>query len=323
MGRTRFWRRSRRRRHRYRVPAYPVVKPPQHDPDGAAAVREDALETPERRPPALPERQDGIGIAQAMGLRPGLVAAAILACLLLALAYALVRTPSYTAEVRMRVANFDLGAPGALSGLSTAGQSLATTYALSVDADAVIEPAARRLRLPVGTVRQAVDATAVAQSPVLTVTARGDDEQRITSIANAVADGLQSFAASQGARQDPEELLRQYESQSQEVNRLQLAVNAAQPAGRPTAAQGRRLARARAALEAATLERAALQTAYRDARAAAGVRVEILRRASTARSDRTSRMQIALFAGLVGGGLLGAALATLLANRDLRRGRPL
>ena len=41
--------------------------------------------------------------------------------------------------------------------------------------------------------------------------------------------------------------------------------------------------------------------------------------ASSATSDRASKLQIALLAALIGGAILGVALATLRANRDARQ----
>ena len=193
----------------------------------------------------------------------------------------------------MRVSTLNLGAPGALSGLSTASESLATTYALSVDADGVIQPASRKLQLGAGTVRKAVSGTPVPASPVFLVTARSNNDERSRLIANTVAQSLVDFVARQSARVSPEVLLRRYETQSRLVNRAQVKVTEAQSAFNDSEsnANARKLADARSDLQTAELERTSLQSAYSSAasNSSPSPRVQVLRQAATASSDpRTS-----------------------------------
>jgi hypothetical protein len=71
----------------------------------------------------------------------------------------------------------------------------------------------------------------------------------------------------------------------------------------------------------AAVEAETAQTGFRNARinTTPQPRVQLLRRAATATSDRSTVLQVLLFAGLVSGVILGLALATFTANRKLRR----
>ncbi len=280
---------------------------------------------PERPAPAERPASTGsgrIGIGEAAARHPVLVVLPVLICLAAVLAAGVSRSPTYTAKTRMRVSSINLGAPGALSGLSTASQSLASTYALSVDADDVLQPVATRLGLTVGDIRRRVSGSPVPASAVFTVTATTKSAVRSRLIANAVSESLVKYAAAQTSRRSPEDLLAEYENLAQALNRVRLRAVAAEDAyaDDPAPANARRLARARTALQTAALEAGTAQDAYRNARVNSSPqpRVQVLRRASTAAGDRSEKLQIFGFTGLVAGLLIGLALATFTANRAVR-----
>jgi uncharacterized protein involved in exopolysaccharide biosynthesis len=79
--------------------------------------------------------------------------------------------------------------------------------------------------------------------------------------------------------------------------------------------------RAAAAADAAKLRRNALQAAYQTAvqGGTSSVGVEMFSTASAATSDRSRKLQLLVFVGLMGGLAAGAALALLRAARDIRR----
>jgi capsular polysaccharide biosynthesis protein len=263
-----------------------------------------------------------VPVGEALMRHPIIALLPIVLCVGLAIAGAMARSPNYTSDARMRVSALNLGAPGALAGLSTASASLASSYALSVDADNVIQPAAKALHLSPQTVRQAVSGTPVPDSPVFVVTAKSDGSERSRLIANTVAQSLVDYVTRQTARADPQQLLRDYEAQSRRVNDAQVKVTEAEGKfnDNPSTKNGRKLASARSELQTAELQRGSLQTAYRAAstNSSPAPRVQILRKAAVATSDKQSKLQIFLFAGLLIGAVMGAALATLRANRRRR-----
>jgi hypothetical protein len=267
---------------------------------------------------AVPSGAGRATVSEAIGRHPLLTALPILLCLAAALAVGLNRAPTFTSTASMRVSALDLRAPGALGAVFTATESLARTYSLSVDSDTVLQRAAERLGMPIDSVRGAVSGTAIPESPVFTVSAVDGSAEGARQIANAVAASLTEVVGGQTSARETENLLRRYRRLSGLVSRAELAVAQARRDYDESASvrSARALGEARATLRAASLQRDSLKTAYLDARAGrnAAPRVQTMRRAQAGSSDRSSKLQIYLFAGLIGGLVLGAALATLRAN---------
>ena len=86
------------------------------------------------------------------------------------------RQPTYTADSRLTVGRVDIS-PSALATFATATQSLASAYSRAVEANAVVNPVAKRLNVSSAAVRGATLATPVPESPVIRVTAKADSSK--------------------------------------------------------------------------------------------------------------------------------------------------
>jgi hypothetical protein len=236
------------------------------------------------------------------------------------------RAPMYTAETRMVVGGLDLSAPGALSGLATATQSLAALYARAVSATQVVAEAADRVGVSPEYVRARVASVPIQDSPVFRIVSESEDPQVAVRLANETSAALTRYADRLNREAPQRNQERLYENYLQASERYQEAIAARDRARlrfqeRRTQENQRRLLTARTEAAAARLRMQALENSYL---ASAGGRTAVasldrLAPATAASSDRMSRIQLFGFVGLLAGGLAGAALATLRANRIVRR----
>ena len=106
-----------------------------------------------------------IGVIEAVRTQPLVALLPLVVSLAIAIGVWALTPPTYTATSHLRVAQLDLGLPGAISGFESASSSLATTFSLAVDSDAVIHPAARELRISPSTIRQSISGRPVPDTP--------------------------------------------------------------------------------------------------------------------------------------------------------------
>ncbi len=241
-------------------------------------------------------------------------------------AYGLKRKPTYTARAKLSVGHVNLTAPGALSGYAQATTALASAYARAVDADGVVLPVARQAGLPAQTVRDRVDATPVPDSPIFRVDATGKNKGATIRLANLTTSALVAYITQLNQQvPDAPRLYARFVNATAKANahrmtEQRLAKMIAQTP-HPSSALRAAEVRSKTAADTAAARAQALKQAYTNALAGQSntQTVEILAPASSTRSDRTSKLEILLFAGLVAGLLVGTALATLRAGRVRRR----
>jgi capsular polysaccharide biosynthesis protein len=273
-------------------------------------------------PPVLP-RVGRVGVGSAMRRYWPLVALPVILLAALALAAGYVRSPTYTAESRLAVGRIDASTPGALAGFTSATQALAETYSRSVRGDAVLSPVAGRLRTTEEALKGRVNAAPIPQSPVFRVRATGASAAGSVRLANAVSGSLVSHSERQ-SRETPNsaELLRAYREATLLLDRRRATADAARRAfeDERTATNRQRLSLARAEKSAVELRVDSLGAAYAKSRQSTGsvALVEILERATGARSDRFRVMQLLLFVAVLAGLAVGVALALVRANRAAR-----
>lgn len=239
-------------------------------------------------------------------------------------AYGLLRTPTYTASAQLTVGSLDLSQPGALSGYASATQSLASNYSREIYAQDVRQGIERRAgaRALQGS---SVTATPIPSSPVFRVDATGPASASTIRLANIASTELRRYVTRQASSYGPAAaaLLRQYRTVERDLSAASQTLSDAKNSYKAanTAANAQAVTRAQARFQAAKLRSSALSVAYQRTvqSQSAAQSVRILSRATSATSDRLSRLEIAAFAGLLLGGLLGAALATLRANGAVRR----
>lgn len=245
----------------------------------------------------------------------------VLVLVMVALALGLTRPPKYTAESKLAIGRIDVSAPGALAGFSQATEALASTYSRAIDATAVLTPVAQRLMTTPGALRTQLSATPVPESPVFVIRAVSESDDAAVSLANAAADSLIQYVRDLNrSNPDSDRLYRNFRDVSLRVSSLKgrvkkLAAEAATDKDREE------LEELKAVVQADSLRLDAIKSNYIASLEGQGntVLVQVLTGATFASDDQLSRLQIYVFLGLVAGVLTGAALATLRANRLIRR----
>jgi capsular polysaccharide biosynthesis protein len=233
------------------------------------------------------------------------------------------RKPNYTANVRLQVASIDPNQPGAATGFATATAALASSYSRLVGADTVIDPVAKRYHVSPQTVAHRVSATPIPDSPLFMVSATDKSSRSSMTLANAVADSLTAYISDIN-QQDPSptSLYRRYRAASKSATRarmLQDKLRARFDASK-TDANAAALQDATAAAETYTLRARSLGDEYDQAQHVQLISAppRIVTRPRTAKSDRKSRLELAIFFGFVAGAIIGLALATLRESRRVR-----
>jgi len=260
---------------------------------------------------------------------PLLVVVPVLVGLALGGFVGLSRTPVYTGTAQMSIGRIDLGAPGALAGFSVATQNLASAYSRTIDADAVVRPVAEELRVSAKSLKRSLSASPIAGSPVFIVEAKAGSPRQAVETTNAASASLKRYITKLNrSNPDSQRLFQLFQDAALRYNRLQSATARAAVAYDrvPTSATRRRLNSARAESEGARLRRETLRQAYvtsQQGQSSTSL-VQTLSLAQEASSDRSAQLQIFLFAGLLGGVIVGLGTATWWANRRrLARGHTL
>lgn len=239
-------------------------------------------------------------------------------------AVALVRQPVYTAGTRLVVGRIDVSAPGALGSFTVATQAIASQYSRSIDAEGITHRVAPRAGLTPTQVASRVSATPIPESPVIKVFAQGTSATDAVRLANLASDALVTFTTLLNrSNPDTSRLLTRFTASSREVvvQDAQLSRLRRSYVAHPTRATRDEMQATEVKLRVAELQRDTLRDAY-DASTqsqAATSLVQVLERASGAASDRLRYLQFLGFIGFVAGLAVGLALATLRANRLVRR----
>jgi capsular polysaccharide biosynthesis protein len=295
---------------------------------GTDVTERSTLEPREFRDPYLDDEFDTgphLSVLQSVRRRPFLVALAVGLLLLAGAVYGMGRSPKYTAEARLAVGGIDLSQPGALSAFASATQALASAYSRAVAAEDVTDEVARKTGLSPLEVRSRLVATPIPDSPLFRIEAEGTNAREAVDMANVTSNALSDYVKRTSTSRNPASgrLLREYRDVQVDVTRAsQRYAQAQRDAGNsPSTDELRALARAKGALQAAKLRAQAVSSSYVSSTSgqSATQSVQILAPATSASSDRFSKLQIYLFVALVAGLILGAALATLAEDRRLRR----
>jgi uncharacterized protein involved in exopolysaccharide biosynthesis len=274
-------------------------------------------------PPAQPN------VGTAVRRYPIIVLVSVVACLLAGAAFGLARKPNYTANVTLQVGSIDLKLPGAIGGLQTANEELATAYSREAQASPIIGAVSKQLHLPQTTILAALSSSPVPLSGNFTITAVSQSRAQAIAIANAASDALARYV--NGANNNTayvNKLWGEYQAAAAQVSAAQTATMSARQAiglmkGHPTSAQLKALTKAQADVDTSSTNREAIQQAYFAAKSQETNAPQIVTPAVLASSDKKTKLAIALFGALVGGLLIGGALATLWARRRATRARAL
>jgi capsular polysaccharide biosynthesis protein len=237
----------------------------------------------------------------------------------LGVAYGLHRAPTYEATAENVVQALSPSV-AQLPGAIQAAQDLASNQSRLIDSDGIAAPLARQLDTTSEYVADHVSATPVPDSTVIRIAADGASADDAIALANGAARAFADYVNAQTTTDaEGQGVLGLYREASAAYRRELAAKQGIDRAG-ADASPTERL-RVAAALDAAQLRRQALagqyQTVIQSQGTAPSLKPFVVAR--TATSDRIPTAEMYGFAGAIVGLVIGAALATLLANRRSRR----
>jgi hypothetical protein len=222
------------------------------------------------------------------------------------------RSPKYTATSAVVVEPL---APTVvqLSGAIQAAQDTATNEGRLVTADSVTRPLAAQFHTTRKYIANHLTGSPIPNSTVIKIIAEGNSESSAIALANATATVFSRYVTGRlQTNAAAEKLLVSY---TKAVHAFRLALQAESSLGRTSSK--RQQVEATTAVATAQVRQQALSQQYdaliQSHSTAPSVSPFVL--ATTATSDRVAKIEIYLFAGIVLGALIGAALATMLANR--------
>lgn len=221
------------------------------------------------------------------------------------------RDPEYTSQARITVGNTNVNA-FLIEKVVAGNQAIAGSYARAIAARPVTTAAARDAGIPPGQAADRLTASQVPGSTLIEVEAKGSSPRAAVALANAGATNLIRYVRQVNESDEPDRLFKQY----------QKAQAAARRAERRTIAllrsddNSRAAAEAKVAQDLARLKAEDLANRYRaaSAEAEAASRLTLIAPAADSDSDRGEVLEQLLLVTVVGGLVLGFALALLRAN---------
>ena len=262
-------------------------------------------------PPAAPR----LGLLES--IRRSLLLAILPVILLVggAVAYGLLRAPTYTSEARLNVGGLNLTLQS-IDNYTAAVSQLAVAYSRAIDATDVVRPVAEQSGLSEVEVARRLSATPVQGSPVIRVRAESGDAEEARALADAGAGALTDYAVELNSGTDQSRpLLRRYRAASRDYRRARISA-----AQLKVTDPDRRDAEVRE--DMARLKQQVAGVLYQQSlagQATTGL-VQRLAPAAPATNDRWPVMQRLVAAALIAGLLIGVGLAVWRSNRiTLRR----
>jgi capsular polysaccharide biosynthesis protein len=251
-----------------------------------------------------------------MGLHPWLVILPVILLMAGATFIAFSRPAVYTATTHLNV-GFGAQSADSLPGAVTAAQALADSYSRAVDSTPVVQQTAHQTKSSAARVASNTNATPIPNSTVMKVSGTARSQRSAVTLANAAAVSLITYtrglsnptATTSGILDQFKSAQLNYENALQHEGQL---ANAA--SSNPTAANKAALNQARVETRVALLESESLGQSYQGQQLYVAP-LSVLDKATSASSDRIPKLELLLFIALVAGLSIGAALATVAANR--------
>jgi hypothetical protein len=234
-------------------------------------------------------------------------------------AYAMKRTPTYTAQSKLTLGQLDVAAQA--PSYVTAAQGLAATYSQAIHAGAVTKPAGKSLGIPPLEASKRLVASPIGQTPLFLIDATGPNAHDAIKLANSASralvryvDGLNSSAAGVNSS------LAAFRRASEQQHRAGIAVAAAQAAYQrhPSFKTRQAVTTALQRSDSAKLRATVLAGVYGNAKRVGATSnvLQILATATTATNDRNSVLQKVLFIAAAAGLAIGVALAVRAGTRE-------
>jgi hypothetical protein len=256
-----------------------------------------------------------IGVGSAIRRYPLVILIPVVLLVGLGVAAGLRRGVTYSASAEIVVQPL---APNVtqLPGAIQSAEDLATNQSRLIGSDGITTPLAQQFKTTGEDIAARVSATPVPSSTIIKIEAEGDSPTAAVRLANAAAARFSKYANGQvQSSTDTHGTLQEYEDAATEFARAQATKERIDRAT-PTPPETTR-ARVSAAAATAQLQQNALAQQYESFVQGRGTAPSVhpFVTATSASSNRLSNLEIFVFAGLVGGLAIGAALVVLLANR--------
>jgi hypothetical protein len=293
--------------------AWPSAPPPEEEHEYRVRRLFDGSGGPER---------GRVGPLDAIRRHWPIVLATVVPLVVAGIGLGLVRKPVYTAEGRVSV-RVAAPYPNAVPASIFAANGLASIYSRSIDAPPVIVRVAKRTSLSPSEVMDRVSATQVPDTGVVRVLATGPSEESTILLANLTTIELQRYVSNNLSGSSPQSrvVFRKYKQAARRhQDRLQhLQELESQLGSTASSSTSEALRRAQLQVEASAVKSIGLARAYQNGQQLYSAPLEVVGRATSASSDRVSRLQLFALIGLVAGLAVGTVLATVQANSGSSR----
>jgi uncharacterized protein involved in exopolysaccharide biosynthesis len=255
-----------------------------------------------------------------------IVCASALLLALAGIAYGLTRARTFTSSATLQVGQVNPNSPGFYSYVASA-TALAGAFSRAITAEPVLSAVRQRVGVSPQEAVARLSAEPIPQSPVFRVIATGPTEAASVKLANVAANAIVSYESQvNNANPQAASLLHEYDAAS-----LQLERAKAKLAEHEVAVRGRKhgpiaqgdFASDRAARDTAQARIKAISSAYTATVTSQAPRtglVTFLAGATSASSDRKSKVEMYGFIGLLAGAVIGCGAAALRERR--RTGSP-
>ena len=234
-------------------------------------------------------------------------------------AYAMKRTPTYTAQSKLTLGQLDVAAQA--PSYVTAAQGLAATYSQAIHAGDVTKPAGKALGIPPLEASKRLVASPIGQTPLFLISAAGPSSHDAVKLANAASRALVRYvddlnASAAGVNSS----LTAFKKASEQQHRAAIAIQQAQIAfeRHPSIKNRQAVTKAMQRSDSAKLRATVLASLYGNAKRVGATSnvLQILATATTATNDRDSVLQKVLFIAAAAGLTIGVALAVRAGTRE-------
>jgi uncharacterized protein involved in exopolysaccharide biosynthesis len=258
-------------------------------------------------------------VVTAIGRHRRLVLLCAVALAVLGVAAGATRKPVYTAASTLQVGKVNPNSPG-FYGFVQSATDLAAVFSRAITASPVLDAVHNKLGLSPIEAAERLAAEPIPSSPAFRVIATGPSQPAAVALANVTSAALIAYEADANTYSpESQRLLDEYRGASMNLSNSVAAVNVAASAYalHPDPPAHAKLVQTQAARAAASLQTQALASGYELSAESATTRdlISPLADAVSASSDRSSKIQLDGFLGLLGGLVIGCAIAVLYEQR--------
>jgi uncharacterized protein involved in exopolysaccharide biosynthesis len=296
-----------------------------HAPTQAKEPSPSILDEPDQSIQGVFEAPSGF-VVSAIGRSKLLICAFAVVIALLGAGYALSRQRTYTASATLQVGQVNPNSPGFYSYVNSSS-ALATAFSRSVSAEPVLAAVQQKLKIAPAKAVARLSAEPIPQSPAFRVIATGPTESKSIQLANVAANAVVAYESqSNSANPEAASLLHEYSVASlileHAAAKLAELESLTRSHGSPQPSRASTFAADKAARETAAAKVKAIDAAYTAAVTSQAPRsglVSLLAGATSASNDRSSKVEIFGFIGLLIGIVIGCVVAILRERHRISR----